>query len=820
MIMELEWTLRDISHRIHGEIHGEGQIRINTLSIDSRKVIASDSTLFVALTGEHHNGHDFISDLYALGIRAFMVSRMPDLSDYPGAGFCLVDNTLTGLQQLASARREAYRGTVAAIAGSNGKTIVKEWIYQVMSGPFSIYRSPKSYNSQVGVPLSVWMMQDHHELSVIEAGISLPGEMEKLRKIIAPDIGLFTNIGTAHQENFRSIEEKLQEKISLFSDCRKVIYRSEAGYGGLHPEKFMAGLKAEMITWSLAGDADYRYTAGQKDPLGTEISAQLPAGGCLFKLPFSDDASIENALHAFTFAVEMGNPVDQAIRRIEALEPVSMRLEMLRGINGSVLVNDTYNSDIGGVLAALDLVNQQDQQKEKLVILSDLLQSGMKEKDLYGEIAELMKQKEIERFIGIGPSMMRHRELFPPRSLFYKDTEEFLKRMDTIMFRDKNILIKGSRRFGFERITAELQLKTHQTLLEIDLNAIVLNLNYYRSLLKEGVKIMVMVKALSYGSGSIEIANLLQYHKVDYLAVAFIDEGVELRDSGIHLPIMIMNPDPSGYGQMIDDRLEPEVYNLKGIESLYRILHYRGITQYPVHIKVDSGMHRLGFQEDEIDSLIPFLKRDEFHLASAFTHLAASDDPGHDDFSREQIGLFERATGRLSEAIKKPFDRHVLNTSGIERFPDAQFQMVRLGIGLHGIGKGKQLVPVTSYKTTISQVRVVKKGETIGYSRRGKTGRESLIATIPVGYADGLDRRLGNGVGKVWIKGVLAPTIGNICMDMTMIDVTGLGVMEGEEVELFGKNLPVSEVSRLAGTIPHEILTSIPERVKRVYLQE
>ncbi len=818
--MESEWTLKDIALRIHGEVHGEGRIRINALSVDSRKTVPSDSTLFVALSGEHHNGHDYISELYSLGIRAFMVSRLPDAADYPGAGFCLVDNTLTGLQKLASVRREAYRGTVAAITGSNGKTIVKEWIYQVMSGPFSIYRSPKSYNSQVGVPLSVWMMQDHLDLSVIEAGISLPGEMERLRQVIAPDIGLFTNIGTAHQENFRSLEEKMQEKIKLFRDCRKVICRSGAGTGRLHPERFMTGLKGEIITWSLDGDADYHYVAGQKDPGGTGISARLPAGSCRFLLPFTDDASIENALHAFTFAVEMGLPVDQAIRRIEAIEPVSMRLEMLRGINGCVLVNDTYNSDIGGLSAALDLVNQQDRQKEKLVILSDLLQSGMKEEDLYGEIAGLLKQKGIERFIGIGPSMMQHRERFPQHSLFYTDTGEFLKRMDRTMFRDNNILIKGSRRFGFERITAELQLKTHQTVLEIDLNAMVQNLNYYRSLLKEGVKIMVMVKALSYGSGSIEIANLLQYHKVDYLAVAFTDEGVELRNSGIHLPVMVLNPDPSGFGQMIDDRLEPEVFNFKGIEALYRILRYRGIRQYPIHIKVDSGMHRLGFQEDEIDSLIPILKREEFRLASVFTHLAASDDPGHDAFSREQIGLFERVSDRLSRDINKPFDKHILNSSGIERFPDAQFQMVRLGIGLHGIGEGKPLVPVSSYKTTLSQVRTVKKGETIGYSRNGKTGRESLIATIPVGYADGLDRRLGNGVGKVWIRGALAPTIGNICMDMTMIDVTGLRVSEGDEVELFGKNLPVSEVARLAGTIPYEVLTSIPERVKRVYLQE
>ena len=825
--MEIEWTLDRICRQIQGKLYGVGQVPVRNLAIDSRNVIPYESTLFVALRGDHHNGHDFIPELYDRGIRAFMVSGLPDLPEFPGAGFCLVENTLDGLQKLASVRRKAFRGKVAAITGSNGKTIVKEWIYQCMSGPFRVFRSPKSYNSQVGVPLSLWLMEEQHDLSVIEAGISCPGEMEKLMRMIAPEVGLFTNLGTAHQQNFSGMEEKLKEKLVLFRDCRKVIFRSAAEYEGLHIEDQLADLGADLIGWTLDRDTGYgsvepryRYYGREPEGGGTEISAEVPAGKYTFRLFCMDGASVENALHAFTFALEMGLPVDQAIRRIEALEPVSMRMEMLSGINGCVLVNDTYNSDIGGLSAALDMLNRLDQKKEKIVILSDLLQSGMEEKELYAEIAGLVHGKGIDRFMGIGPSMMLHRAHFQPESRFFPDTDDFLKRMDRTRFRNSNILIKGSRKFGFEKITGELQLRSHQTHLEIDLDAVVHNLNYFRAVLGDEVRIMVMVKALSYGSGSVEIANLLQYHKVDYLAVAFIDEGIELRHAGIHLPLMVMNPDPSAYSQMIDYRLEPEIFNLRGIEALHKVLHYRGISDYPIHIKLDTGMHRLGFAEEEIETLAPILRRKEFRLASVFTHLAASDEPEHDSFSRKQIGTFERAADRLSGFIGYPVDRHVLNSSGIERFPEARFQMVRLGIGLHGIGQGTQLVPVSSYRTRVSQVRVVKEGESVGYSRKGRTGRKSLIATIPVGYADGMDRRLGNGTGTVWINGTTVPTIGNICMDMTMIDVTGLEVSEGDEVELFGKNQLVTEVARQAGTIPYEILTSIPERVKRVYLQE
>jgi len=805
---------------ISGSVHGNGNHPVGTLAIDSRTLAPSHSTLFVALTGEQHNGHDYIGELYERGIRSFLVSNLPDLSQFPEAGFCLVKDTLKGLQDLASAHRREFDNTVVGITGSNGKTIVKEWLYQCLSGYFNVYRSPKSYNSQVGVPLSVWMTEKDHQIAILEAGISFPGEMNKLKKIIQPAIGVFTNLGSAHQENFETIQEKLNEKLLLFTDCEKVIIRSDQRIRSRPLLSFLKDVNAQLVTWSLGGEALYTYRIINSTPLHTSVSASLPDAIIQFSLPFGDEASIENALHVFTLIMELGLPVKEAVKRISSLEPVSMRLEMLQGIQGSILINDTYNSDIGGLSAALNLVEQQDNQHGKVVILSDLLQSGMEEKALYSEIADLIQEKEIDQFIGIGPAMMKRRALFHESALFYANTEEFMKRMDQTLFHNRTVLIKGSRKYGFEKITGILQLKTHQTVLEVDLNAMVHNLNYFRSLLEHGVKTMAVVKALSYGTGNVEIANLLQFHKVDYLAVAFIDEGIELRKAGIHLPIMVLNPDPAGFGPMIDYQLEPEVYCFRGLEALYEIAHYRGIAWYPIHLKIDSGMHRLGFQAHEMKQLIPWLKRKEFRLSSIFTHLAASEDPDQDLFSREQIGVLKRIASRLQDELGGDFLTHVLNSAGIERFPDAQFDMVRLGIGLYGIGKAKGLKPVSSFITSISQVRTVSSGETVGYSRRGKVDRDSRIATLPVGYADGLRRSLGNGVGQVWINDHPVPTIGEICMDMTMIDVTGIEAAEGDRVEIFGKQQPVTFLAQLSQTIPYEILTSIPERVKRVYLHE
>ncbi len=818
--MRPDWTLKKLGLLLNGKVYGRSELLISSLSIDSRTLSAFESTLFVALKGEQHDGHNYIAELYKRGIRAFLVSTCPDTVDFPEAGFCEVDDTLVGLQEIALARRQLFDGEVLAITGSNGKTIVKEWIHQCLGETIRIHRSPKSYNSQVGVPLSVWGLRPEYELAVIEAGISQPGEMEKLQQVIQPDTGIFTHLGSAHQEHFESYEVKLREKLKLFRACQKVICRADSFVGSRSLPSYLEEFQAEVVDWSMEGEARYQYRVIGRSSSRTSMEINIHGNSINFILPFADDASLENALHVFTYCLEKGFSPDFLKEQIEKLEPVSMRLEILKGIMDSTLINDSYNSDIGGILAALDLMAQQDTQTGRVVILSDLLQSGMEDRALYTEIAALLKRKELNLFIGIGPALLEHRDLFPSSSLFYSDTEAFLKRMDRTLFHEKIILIKGSRLFGFERITQELQLKTHQTRLETDLNAMVHNLNHFRSLLNEGVHTMVMVKALSYGSGNIEIAKLLQYHQADYLAVAFIDEGVELRKAGIHLPIMVLNPDPSGFGPMLDYMLEPEIYNFRGVEALQKILHQRGISDFPLHVKLDTGMHRLGFDENDLEQLIPMLLEPRFKLASVFSHLAATGDPQHDQFTRQQINRYDHMCTQLSERLGLSFHRHILNSAGIERFPEAQYDMVRLGIGLHGIGNDASLKVVSSFLTTVSQLRSVAAGETVGYLRSGLTEQPSSIATIPVGYADGLHRSLGNGKGVVYVNGRPAPTIGDICMDMAMIDVSGLDVREGDVVELFGKQQPVSELAKQAGTIPYEILTSVPERVKRVYLQE
>jgi len=818
--MKSDWTLKEIAALINGKLHGWGDMSISSLAIDSRTLVSGKETLFVALVGEQHDGHHFLEELYERGIRAFLVSSPPDAGRLPEASFCLVNNTLQGLQALAAERRLRFEGEVVGIAGSNGKTVVKEWIHQCMGDSIRTCRSPKSYNSQVGVPLSLWGMRRGYELALIEAGISQPGEMAKLQAIIQPDTGIFTNLGTAHQENFASMDDKLREKASLFTGCKKLICRSDAWVNQIPlPEYFRNGT-TEVVDWCLKGKARYVFNISRRTHTQTYFETSLNGEKVNFVLPFGDDASIENALHAFVFSIEKGLPVKLVVDRVGALEPVSMRLEMLQGILGSVLINDTYNSDTGGLSAALNLMGQQDTKKGRMVILSDLLQSGMEEDKLYKEIARLLEDKEVGQFVGIGPALSRQRALYPGSALFYANTLEFLKSMDRTLIRDKIVLIKGSRNFGFERITQELQLKSHQTRLEIDLNALVHNLNYFRSLLNPGVATMVMVKALSYGIGNIEIAKLMQFHKVDSLAVAFIDEGVELRKAGIHLPIMVLNPDPSGFATLLDHGLEPEVYNLRGIQALHKILQERAISAYPIHVKLDTGMHRLGFGKDELEEVIPWLQEPVFQVATVFTHLAASGDSEHDAFTALQISSFEQLSEFLRRELGYSFRRHVLNSAGIERFPDWQFDTVRLGIGLHGIGISPSLKPVSSFLTTISQVRTVPAGESVGYSRKGRTRKDSRIATIPVGYADGLHRSLGNGRAKLMVGEFFVPTMGDICMDMTMIDVSGTNITEGDLVEIFGKEQSLSDLATQAGTIPYDILTSIPGRVKRVYLQE
>ncbi len=825
-----------VSHHIEslaaivgGEILGTSQQDVRILSTDSRSLPHSEGVLFVAIDGERHNGNNYIQQVYDKGVVSFLVDEKPDLEKFPGAVFLYVDDSLEALQKIATAQRTDFEGTVIGITGSNGKTIVKEWLYQafqedepaVASAEVGkVIRSPRSYNSQLGVPLSLWLLSNQYNIAIIEAGISQTGEMQKLEKMIAPQIGILTNLGSAHRENFTSDKEKLLEKLQLFSASQKIIFRKDIMVDGEEITDLLKDMDAEKIAWSLSGKAKYSFRILDRESEKTMIELVHDHEKLDLFFPFSDDASIENVCHVIVCLLELGMDRKVIKEKISKLEPVEMRLQILKGIHGSTLVNDVYNSDLAGLNSALDVLMQQRNHSHRAVILSDLFQSGMEETELYSEVASLLKFKNIDKFYGIGEAISGHRHLFPGNAEFFKDTSTFLSAFNAAGITNYALLIKGARNFCLERITNELQLQVHQTILEIDVNALIDNLNYYRSIVSHETKIMVMVKALSYGSGSYEIAGLLQHQQVDYLAVAFSDEGLKLRHSGVKLPIMVMNSATADYQQLIDNELEPVIFTLDGLDKFRKACRFSGKVNYPVHLKLDTGMHRLGFTEKEIPGLLEKLPAEEIKINSIFSHMAGSDEEKFDEFSNEQAQLFIRLSGELMKKLDYPVMRHILNSAGAERFPEYHFDMVRIGIGLYGEGISKHLKQVSTFKTVISQVRELEKGETVGYSRSGKLNHDARIAVIPVGYADGIDRRLGNGNISFFVNGRHAPTVGNICMDMTMIDLSSIDATVGDVVELFGKECPVSEIAEILGTISYEVLTSIPERVKRVYIRE
>ncbi len=799
---------------------------VQDLLTDSRKVVHGDTSLFFALRGVRNDGHRFVTDLVRQGVRNFVVEDFTDEFRKLEANFVVVGDAISALQALSTWHRKRFSFPVIGVTGSNGKTIVKEWLYQLLRPDHNIVRSPKSFNSQTGVPLSVWLMHDDHQLAIIEAGISRPGEMEKLEKIIRPTHGIFTNIGSAHDENFENTRQKVREKLNLFKDVELLIYCRD--YTEIHEavsEMFKGTDTGRVFTWSRKAKAGLQIGRIDRREGESEIQAVYNNTFQKICIPFTDDASIENAIHCWAMLLMFGIDTEQIAERMLYLSPVAMRLEMKTGINHTSVINDSYNSDIGSLRVALDFLNQQKQHSKRSIILSDILQSGRNEEILYREVAGLLKVKSVDRMIGIGEAIQRQQHLFELPKKFYANTEEFLKEFSQQDFRDETILIKGARPFGFERISKLLQQKAHETILEINLNALVHNLNYYRSRLRPETKIMAMVKAASYGSGSFEIANILQFHHVDYLAVAYTDEGTELRKAGIALPVMVMNPEVQGFEAIFRHRLEPEIYNMRLLNQLGEELKQYEGDPIRIHIKLDTGMHRLGFEESDINELIVRLKNyRQIRVASVFSHLAASDESEHDGFTRMQFEKFMKMSEQISLSFNYPILKHILNSSGILRFSEAQLDMVRLGIGLYGIAATPQeqqhLMQVATLRTTISQIRHVPANETIGYSRAGKLKRDTVVATVAIGYADGINRRLGNGVGKMYVNGRFAPVIGNVCMDMTMLDVTDITAREGDEVIVFGPELPVTEIAKDLGTIPYEVLANISQRVKRVYFQE
>ena len=825
----MTYTIERVATLIGAQRLGHAEARISFVLTDSRSLCFPEETLFFALRSNRNDGHQYISELYRRGVRCFVVEEVPTqaTNQFGDANFLVVSSTLQALQCLAQRHREAFNIPVVGITGSNGKTMVKEWLYQLLSPQMVITRSPRSYNSQIGVPLSVWLLNSHSQLGVFEAGISQKGEMQALHNIIRPTIAVLTNIGSAHEENFSSAEEKCREKLRLFKGAQVMVYNAD--------DEMVTRLlnetehKGERLAWSVKNhDAAMRITKIDKQPTHTTIHYIYKGGepNC-FSLPFIDDASVCNSIICATVGLHLGLDASTLNLRMSKLEPVAMRLEVKEGLNGCTLINDSYNSDINSLNIALDFMNRRPDHngQKRTLVLSDILQSGLPDKELYQEVSNLAEQRGVQKFIGIGPKICANKACIAlPERYFFNSVADFIRSDVFKTLHNEVVLLKGARSFGFDQLTEQMVKKVHETTLEVNLNAMVNNLNYYRSLMHPNTKLVCLIKADGYGAGAVEIAKTLQDHRADYLAVAVADEGATLRRNGITSNIMVMNPEMTAFKTIFDYDLEPEVYSFRLLEALIKAAEKEGITGFPVHIKLDTGMHRLGFDPDkDMPHLIERLHNQNALIPkSVFSHFAGADADEFDAFSQSQFERFDAGSKMLQAAFEHHILRHIDNSAGIEHFPQRQLDMCRLGLGLYGINPRNNAIinNVSTLRTTILQMREVKAGDTVGYSRRGTIEHNSVIAAIPIGYADGLNRKLGNRNGYCLVNNQPAQYVGNICMDVAMIDVTGIDCHEGDSVEIFGDNLPVTKLSNVLQTIPYEVLTGISNRVNRVYFQD
>lgn len=797
---------------------------------DSRKLLFPKTSIFFAMNGQGRQGNDFIESLYAKGVRNFVVDKnFNEAKKYCDANFLQVNDVLVALQILAAHHRHQFHFPIIGITGSNGKTIVKEWLNQLLSDDFNIVRSPKSYNSQVGVPLSVWRIHESNDLGIFESGISQVNEMANLQKIIDPQIGIVTFIGSAHAEGFASVEEKIKEKLLLFKNSKQLIFCVDDEILLNEVQHFIAATNPslQIFTWGKNANATCFVKQINKQDKTTDIVCVHNSNEISFSIPFTDDASIHNAITCCTTLLLLKIEAADITKKMQYLRPLAMRLELKQGINNCSIINDGYSADLQSLGISLDFLAQQNQHEKRTIILSDVLQTGSETNNLYKQIAQALASKNIYQLIGIGTEISTQAETFSaiPVKSFYPTTEAFLQHIQQHQFNNEVILLKGARIFRFEEISKALEQKTHETRLEINLNALRHNLKVYKNLLQPKTKIMAMVKAFSYGSGSFEIANLLQHSGVDYLAVAYVDEGVELRNAGIDLPIMVLNTEIASFENIIKYNIEPELYSFNILNSFINFLQQKSINNFPVHIKIDTGMHRLGFENDEIEKLCTLLQNQHhIKIVSIFSHLAGSDAADFDTFTVQQNEIFIKAANKIEKSIGYTCIKHIANSSAIYRHTQMQHDMIRLGIGLYGVDSTPQiqhrLQHVTTLKTTISQIKHLQKGETIGYSRKGVALQNTQTATVRIGYADGYPRSLSNGKGKMFINGNPVPVIGNICMDMTMLDITGIYAQEGDEVIVFGEEPTVINVAEWADTISYEILTNISQRVKRVYFEE
>ncbi len=818
----MKYTLTDIASLLQlPEISPGKSVIITSLLTDSRRLVFPSSTLFFALRTSTRDGHAFIADLYNRGVRNFVVEEQFNTKPFSDAAFILCSDPLNALQRLCRHHRTQFSYPVMAITGSNGKTIVKEWLYQLLQPDFKIVRSPRSYNSQTGVPLSVWQMDESYDLAIFEAGISRVGEMQILQEILQPGIGILTNIGEAHNDGFRDVKEKIREKLRLFSETKVIICNADN-------EDVMDELKelpGEIFSWSVFGNGSVEILI-ERLPLETNI--QVNEGNASFnvQIDFTDDASIQNCITCICVMLYL--KYDPAIisERMQQLQQVNMRMQLVPGINNCSVIDDSYSFDIHSLSIALDFLQQQNQHPDKTVILSDI--PGTINKDAYGLVVQMLQARNIKRIITVGELWLLYKDLLVNENQAleqFATTDGLIKNFSENSFKNEAVLLKGGRVFRFEKIAALLQRKVHQTVLEINLNALSFNLKFYRQHLKPGVKVMAMVKAFGYGTGA-GVANLLQFQKVDYLAVAYTDEGVELRKAGIRLPILVLNVDESAFETLVQYNLEPELFSVNILQSFDDFLNTQGLSEYPVHIKLDTGMHRLGFEKNTLPNLVDIITTgNRMVVVSVFSHFAASGSEQHEAFSLQQVNLLNEWCILLEQQLGYKFLKHISNTAAILRNPGYQFSMVRLGIGLYGVDSSglhqNQLKTAATLKTTIAQIRKVKAGETVGYNRNGLLKTDSVIATLRIGYADGFPRLLGNGVGRVYLKKTFAPVIGDIAMDMCMIDISGIKhVNDNDEVEIFGEHIPVTELAEKCHTIPYEILTGISHRVKRIYIEE
>ncbi len=814
------YTLNQIAEILELKLVGNGKQPITQFLADSRSLQSAEETVFIALKTKRNNGHNYIPALIEAGVRSFIVlENEMDLSLYQdnGLSFLLSPDPLKSLQRLAAYHRQQYSIPVIGITGSNGKTVVKEWLYQLLKEEYVICRSPKSYNSQLGVPLSVLNLNEKHSLGIFEAGISHHGEMDNLASIVRPTLGVLTSIGTAHDEGFENQDQKISEKLKLLAGSDQMIIN------GLEKTKVDPLLQNRAIFTSEYPDADYQISFNDK-----RVELKSLNGTLSFQIPFTDKASVFNAATCALVLLKLGYDSSRIQQKMARLQPVALRLEIKKAINQSFVINDYYNSDFDSLTIAINYLKQQNSSAKRIVIVSDIEQSGIPASSLYRKVADLFTKNKIDLVVGIGKEISAYKPFFKADSLFFDSTQSFISRFRIIdhHFNKASILLKGARSFGFENISRLLQQKSHDTVFEVNLNKLIDNVNYYRGLLGQETKMMCMVKAMGYGSGGAEIARSLQHMGVNYLAVAYGDEGVELRESGITLPIMVMSPEEEGFEDIVNHYLEPEIYSFKVLKAFAAKLDSLGITEpYPIHLKIDTGMHRLGFETAELEELILNIRKfPQIKVKSVFSHLAASDNPDMDDFTREQISLFQKAFMLLEEELGYKFIKHICNSGGITRFKEAHFDMVRLGIGMYGVGVNKteqrKLENVGTLRTRISQIKTVQPGNTVGYNRSGKIDAPTRIATIPIGYADGFSRLLGNGRHGVYLKGTFCKTVANICMDMCMIDVTNVACEEGDEVVIFSNSIQIDAMAQALGTIPYEVLTGVSARVRRLYIQE